>query len=152
MIVTLSYNLPDELELYKKHLKEKGETMPNSKRIDIHRYFLVNKDKITEKAKSLGLNKIDFSKTYNLVKTGEKNQSPFGYPARMQACKNAKISVAGDNFVEEDFFVWLIAEGTLNSVFFKTSPIVAFEQISDEVYSIETENSFYELHKVNSDS
>jgi hypothetical protein len=153
MIVNISYNLPDELELYKKHLKEKDYTIEsnNLNRIDVdHRYFL-NKDLITNKALKLGLNKINFNNNYALFKTGEKNKSIVGLPAKMTCFKNGTVTIAGDTF-SDGFFVWLVCTNQDSGGFFKTSGIVNFEQISDEVYSIETENSYYELCKITTNS
>lgn len=98
------------------------------------------KDKILASAKTLGLDKIDFEKTYVVNKKAAKNKSSNDYPDSFHVC-TGNIYLIGD---ENGQHVWLGIFGTGSFEWFKTSPIKAVTAIGT-CFELETENSFYLL-------
>lgn len=100
-----------------------------------------------QKAKTVGLDKIDFDETYQLVKVGAKNPSPYGYPSHMVALPRGQFSIAThQSETDGQMYVWLVGFW-INGDSFKTSPIVSCQK-TNFGFSIETQNSTYELRYV----
>lgn len=100
----------------------------------------VEEPKVVRKlAKAIGLTSIKTSSTYNLVKTGAKNASPYGYADEMY-CERGNTYIAGN----ADYVFIIVTNGS--GRWFKTSPVLSCTKI-DGGYKLETENSFYELRK-----
>lgn len=91
---------------------------------------------ITENAKKVGLDKINYKEFYQLKKIGAKNKNPRGYPDEYFVIKGLPY-VIGDKE-----YVWLYFNGI--RAWFKTSPIVKVEEIEGG-YRFETLNSVYEM-------
>lgn len=102
------------------------------------------KSEIKRVATLRGLSLIDFDETYSLVKTGAKRKTSNGHPDKMIALGRGVVSVVG-TVQDGETFVWIAVESI--SEWFKTSPILSCKK-QDDIYKIETENSYYELRPV----
>jgi hypothetical protein len=91
---------------------------------------------ILKNAKGVGLDKIDYNKSYDFYKIRSKHssRSQEGYVIR------GSVVLLGIDKV-----VWIMVSGTNN--WYKTSPILSCTPIENG-FNIETENSFYELRNV----
>lgn len=90
-------------------------------------------------AKKVGLDKIEYG-YYNLIKTGEKRASPYGYPAQFLANRGV-VSVIGNKEA-----VGIFIQNTQD--WFKTSAVLSCKEVEDG-YAFETLNSFYKLERIN---
>lgn len=103
-----------------------------------------NRLSIKKKARALGLDVIDFDKTYSLHKMGAKKKSSYGYADSMVAIDKGFPFVVG-SIEQGKVYVWLMLEG---NGWWKTSPVVKCTP-GKGVINIETENSLYELRPTN---
>lgn len=114
----------------------------------IYHASLMPRSQVKRLATLKGLDKIDYKKTYKLVKLGAKVPSARGYPNKMVALSEGEFFLCGAE-QEEQAFVWLIGFSTrgLDGSYFKTSPILSCKEVKGG-YKIETENSFYKLEEI----
>lgn len=97
-------------------------------------------DSIKKSAIKVGLSSLDYSGYYELIKTGAKKTSSYGYPDKMTVMKWSRIYVIGNEKAATLFF-----NGPTN--WYRLSAIKSCKKVRKN-YKIETENSFYDLKRV----
>lgn len=89
-----------------------------------------------------GLINIESNTEYMLCKVGEKKASSLGYPSRMLALDRGNVSFVGATKDGTDH-IWIVI--TNQDEWYKTSPVLSCLKQENNIFLIETENSFYEL-------
>ena len=97
-------------------------------------------DKIKKNAIKAGLSAINYEGYYELVKTGAKKESSYGYPNEMTVMKWSRVYAVGNETLATLYF-----NGPTS--WYKLSPVKSCKKIRKH-YKIETENSFYTLKRV----
>lgn len=89
-----------------------------------------------------GLININPNTEYMFCKVGEKKVSSMGYPSRMLALERGDVSLVGATKDGTDH-IWIVI--TNQDEWYKTSPVLSCLKQENNIFLIETENSYYEL-------